>query len=187
MITAASRKTTPNEWIDFVGSNVGYVKQGFRDQVLESIQNREAAARQRLTERLEQAEGSTLTPEQRQYLQENFDPENMSRLDYQAFLDKLCEYGVLDEEDREFLDYGFAGAEGMTQVRLTGDTMEAHLSPDRGNPLGYSRSFLSSRGNVLNWAKYLSGVEHWDEGGWTQEPEAVLFERVWNVLSAISK
>ena len=37
MISAASRQAIPNKWIDFRGSNVGYVKPEFRDQVLETL------------------------------------------------------------------------------------------------------------------------------------------------------
>ena len=94
MISAASRQAIPNEWIDFRGSNVGYVKPEFRDQVLETLKKEGAASRARLTERLESGDWDTrLTEEQKRYLKDSFDLKNMSWEDYQSLIDKLCEFG----------------------------------------------------------------------------------------------
>ena len=99
MISAASRQAIPNEWIDFRGSNVGYVKPEFRDQVLETLKKEGAASRARLTERLESGDWDTrLTEEQKRYLKDSFDLKNMSWEDYQSLIDKLCEFGALDQE-----------------------------------------------------------------------------------------
>ena len=52
----------------------------------------------------------TLTKEQKQYLEEHFNPKNMTKEEYRAFLDKLCEFGVIAQEDLYYLGYGVPGS-----------------------------------------------------------------------------
>ena len=178
MISAASRQAIPNEWIDFRGSNVGYVKPEFRDQVLETLKKEGAASRARLTERL--------TEEQKRYLKDSFDLKNMSWEDYQSLIDKLCEFGALDQEDKKYLHCGFGGSLEMTYVDLSGPLTTARVEP---NPTPNGGSFSDWKGDVLGWAKYLSGFQAWDPGSqsWQKTGEARLFEKLYGLLSGISK
>ena len=176
MISAASRQAIPNEWIGFRGSNVGYVKPEFRDQVLETLKKEGAASRARLTERLESGDWDTrLTEEQKRYLKDSFDLKNMSWEDYQSLIDKLCEFGALDQEDKK-----------MTYVDLSGPLTTARVEP---NPTPNGGSFSDWKGDVLGWAKYLSGFQAWDPGSqsWQKTGEARLFEKLYGLLSGISK
>lgn len=187
MISAASRQAIPNEWIDFRGSNVGYVKPEFRDQVLETLKKEGAASRARLTERLESGDWDTrLTEEQKRYLKDSFDLKNMSWEDYQSLIDKLCEFGALDQEDKKYLHCGFGGSLEMTYVDLSGPLTTARVEP---NPTPNGGSFSDWKGDVLGWAKYLSGFQAWDPGSqsWQKTGEARLFEKLYGLLSRISK
>lgn len=185
MISAASARTIPNEWIDFCGnSNVGYVKSEFREQVLEMAKKGSAAHFARLRDRLENGEIKTpLTEEQKQYLKENFDLKNMSWEEYQSLVGKLCEFGVLDQEDKKFLRCEFGGLE-MTPVDLSGPTTTASFaSASVRNP----SSFASWRGDVLGWMKFLSSFQSWnpDSQSWEKTGEARLFGKVRDFLEEI--
>ena len=187
MIEATSRQSIPTEWIDPIGPNVGYVKPEFRNQVLETLKKEGAASRARLTERLESGDwNSRLTEEQKQYLKENFDLKNMSWEDYQSLIDKLCEFGALDQEDKKSLHCGFGGSLEMTYVDLSGPTCTHRLET---NPFPNGSSFSDWRGDVLGWAKYLSGFQSWDTDSqsWQKTGESLLFEKLYGLLGGISK
>lgn len=186
MITATGAKTIPNEWIDFCGnSNVGYVKQGFRDQVLEAFKEESAVSRTRLEKLLESGDLETrLSAGQRQYLKDNFDLKNMNWEDYQSLVDKLCEFGVLEEGDKKYLHCGFSGLE-MTPVDLSGPTCTASLYTA---PVRDPWSFDSWKGDVLGWMKFLSSFQSWDSDSqsWRKTDEARLFGKVRDLLDAIA-
>lgn len=185
MVSATSIQAIPNEWIDFRGANVGYVKQGFRDQVLEAIKKESAASFGRLAERLENGEiKASLTAEQKRYLEDHFDLKNMSWEDYQSLVDKLCEFGVLGQEDKKFLHCGVKGAD-MVPVDLSAMCVGRIETTSVRNP----SSFASCRGDILGWMEYLSGFQSWnpDSQSWQKTTEARLFERVRDLLEQISK
>lgn len=130
-----------------------------------------------------QASGTTvsLTGEQKRYLAENFDPENMAWAEYRAFIDKLCAFGVLAEEDKNHVGYS-----NLIPIECT--KLGASISPSRTNPMRYTGDFSSSRGNVLDWTAYLAGNTVWDERtySWQRSPEAILFGKIRGVLESIS-
>lgn len=184
MISATSAKTIPGEWIDFVGSNVGYVKSEFREQVLEMAKKGSAESFARLRDRLDNGGIKTsLTEEQKQYLKENFDLKDMSWEDYQSLIDKLCEFGVLDQEDKRFLHCEFGGLE-MTPVDLSGPTTTVSVAPVS---VRNSSSFASWKGDVLGWMKFLSSFQSWNGQSWEKTPEARLFGKVRDLLEEISQ
>lgn len=186
MITATSAKTIPSEWMDPIGPNVGYAKPEFREQVLEMAKKGSAAHFDRLRDRLENGVIKTpLTAEQKQYLKENFDLKNMSWEDYQSLIGKLCEFGVLDQEDKDFLHCGFSGLE-MTPVDLSGPTTTASFA---SASVRNSSSFASWKGDVLGWMKFLSSFQSWnpDSQSWEKTTEAQLFGKVRDLLEGISK
>lgn len=185
MITATSRQTIPKEWTDPIGPNVGYVKQGFRDQVLELFKKESEASRAGLADRLKSGDLETrLTAEQKQYLKENFDLKDMSREDYQSLIGKLCEFGVLDQEDKKFLHCGFSGLQ-MIPVDLSGPTSTVSFY---AAPVRDPSSFDSWKGDVLGWMKYLSSFQCWDSDSqsWRKTDEARLFGKVRDLLDAIA-
>lgn len=188
MIVAASNQVFRPEWFE-VGGQYGFVKAEYADLVQEALKEQQKEVTESLADRLKDS-GATvqLTEEQKKYLSETFDPENMSKLEYQAFLDKLCEFGVLDEADKDYAGCGVKGC-GLDLTPLSHVRTGASMVPARGNPMGYTQFFSSSRGNVADWAKYLSGIMDWNEetNSWQKRPEAVLFGKVCDVLNAISK
>lgn len=188
MIVAASNQVFRPEWFEVRGQ-YGFVKTEYADLVQEALKEQQKEVTESLADRLKDS-GATvqLTEEQKKYLSETFDPENMSKLEYQAFLDKLCEFGVLDEADKDYVGYGVKGC-GLDLTPLSHVRTGASMVPARGNPMGYTQFFSSSRGNVADWAKYLSGIMGWNEetNSWQKRPEAVLFGKVYDVLNAISK
>lgn len=184
MITATSRQTIPKEWTDPIGSNVGYIKPAFLEQVLEMAKKGSAAHFDRLRDRLENGGIKTpLTAEQKQYLKGNFDLKNMSWEDYQSLIGKLCEFGVLDQEDKDFLHCGFSGLH-MIPVDLSGPTCTASLYTA---PVRDPSSFDSWKGDVLGWMKYLSSFQSWDSRSWQKTTEARLFGKVRDLLEEVSK
>lgn len=118
-----------------------------------------------------------LTDEQLKHLTAAYDPENMTREEYQAFVDDLCEYGVLNEEDKDYICYSIL-------TPLTSWSGSCRVVPDVPySP--YDHSFSSSKGNVLDWSKYLSSFEQYNEHTRSLEKshEAILFGRIHKVLA----
>lgn len=185
MISATSARTIPKEWTDPIGSNVGYIKPAFLEQVLEMAKKGSAAHFDRLRDRLENGGiKAPLTAEQKQYLKGNFDLKNMSWGDYQSLIGKLCEFGVLDQEDKDFLHCGFSGLQ-MIPVDLSGPTSTVSFY---AAPVRDPSSFDSWKGDVLGWMKYLSSFQCWDPGSqsWQKTTEARLFGKVRDLLEAIA-
>jgi hypothetical protein len=191
MVSAASNQTFRREWIDVKG-NYGLVKLEYLDtfrKTLEAQQKEAAKDYSRFAERMRGGGTSVeLTEEQRKYLAEHFDPQNMSKTEYQEFIDKLCEFGILDEADKEYVGYGVKGCAldmiPVGRVRTGGSVRQV-----RENPMSYTDSFSSSGGNVAGWARYLSGIMSWSEqtNSWQRKPEAILFGKVKDVLEAVSR
>lgn len=182
MIQATGRQTIPKEWMDPIGPNVGYAKPEFREQVLELAKKGSAAHFARLRDRLENGGIKTpLTEEQKQYLRENFDLKNMSWEDYQSLIGKLCEFGVLEEEDKKYL-HCQSGSLDMSCVDFS-NTCAASLYTA---PVRDPWSFDSWKGDVLGWMKFLSSFQSWDGQSWRKTDEARLFGKVRDLLDAIA-
>ena len=186
MIQATSRQSIPKEWMDPIGPNLGYAKPEFREQVLELAKKGSAAHFDRLRDRLENGVIKTpLTAEQKQYLKDNFDLKNMNWEDYQSLVDKLCEFGVLEEGDKKYLHCESSGLD-MAYVDLTVPSCSASLqTASVRNPW----SFDSWKGDVLGWMKFLSSFQSWnpDSQSWEKTTEAQLFGKVRDLLEGISK
>lgn len=187
MISAASTQGLRSEWFEVRGS-YGFVKTEYMDLVHEVLRQQQKEAAESLADRLKDSGTKVkLTEEQKKYLSENFDPENMSQLEYQAFVDKLCEFGVLDEADKDYVGYGVKGC-SLDLTPLSHVRTAASIVPARGNPMGYTQFFSSSRGNVADWSKYMAGIMSWSEktGSWKKGPETILFGKIRDVLDAIA-
>ena len=99
----------------------------------------------------------------------------MTREDYQAFIDDLIEYGVLDEADKDYISYS-----GLVPIDFSEPTCTITAAPYQP----YVRDFWSSGGNILDWSRYLSTYEYFNSDTNRFEPtrSAVLFDRIQQVL-----
>ncbi len=127
------------------------------------------------------ANGSVkLTDEQKAMLSEKYDPTDMSREDYVSFVDDLYEYGILEGDDRNWVQ---GHSDGRVYV-LPGATGHAEISnPD----MPYMPHFADCGGDVLSWAKYMASFEYFDELLLDLVPtkSALLFGKIEDVLSRI--
>jgi len=191
MISAASNQIFQREWLQFEGP-YAMVRTDYADMLnalLEERRKQQAKADERFVEDLKRAGCDVkLTEAQKKELKEDFDPENMSHQEYQSFIDRLCGYGVLKEEDKNYIGYGVKGC-GLDMTPVTAVWCGGYLTHgDSYNPKLYTNAFSSSGGNVLDWAKYLAGVTTWSEKSysWQKGPEAILFGKVRDILEAVS-
>lgn len=193
MASLAATWPLQKEWFRFEGNpNLPYMipKAEYRDlieQAYAAKRDEAVAERDRFLERVkEQGGGVQLTEEQKQELKSSYDPKNMSWAEYQDFVDKLCEFGVLEQEDKKFLHCGYGGGLEMTYIDWSAPLCVGRIEPVSG---AHGSSFSDWKGNALGWAKYLSGFQGWDErsGSWQKTRESLLFERVWELLGEISK
>lgn len=81
-------------------------------------------------------------------------------MDYHAFVDQLCQWGILDWEDIQYVSVSSV-AEGLIPVdfsepvgTLTSARTDRHFSSD----------FSSSGGSVLDWVRYLATFEDFNPG-----------------------
>ncbi len=192
MVTSANAPRFQTEWFNQVGNAAlpyAVPKTEYQNlfrQTAEAVQNQAKQNYADLTQRM-QAGGTRvkLTEEQKEYLAENFSPDDMTYGEYRSFLDTLCRFGVLEEQDRNFLNYGV----GDSELELI--PLEYAFEGSRITPQGagdYDSSFASCGGRVLDWARYRAACLSWDErsGKWIQAGDALLFEKIQKVLEVIS-
>lgn len=184
MIAPANTYGAQREWAQSYrpSSFCGMGHAGMLEAYLEELRRQLAKSCSESVDNLKKAGGDVkLTKEQKQELKDRYDPKNMTHEEYQSLIDKLCEFGVLDEDDKNHVSYG-----NMTPVESL--EVKAAISPARENPMRYTDYFSSSNGNVLDWVKYLAGNTVWDEGthSWQKTPESILFGKIQDVLESIS-
>lgn len=116
-----------------------------------------------------------LTDEQLEHLSASYNPREMTREEYRAFVDDLCAYGVLDEADKDYVSYSGLVPIDFSEPSCTGTT--APYQP-------YGVEFWSSGGDVLDWSRYLSTYEYFNPDTNRFEPtrRAILFDRIQQVL-----
>ena len=183
--------TAPRIQLDWFQLNGFYAapKEEYRDlfqKAIEARRKEQQEANDRFMEKI-QAEGAGvhLTEAQRQELLSQFDPKHMTSDEYFRFVDKLCEYGILSEEDKPFVQ---ATPLGLIPVDWT-STTKAQIIPDTRETGGLLRnSFSGWNGNVLGWADYRSKFQTWDfeTQTWTKDRETILFGKIRDVLDAIA-
>lgn len=117
-----------------------------------------------------------LTDEQLEHLSASYNPREMTREDYRAFVDDLCACGVLDEADKDYISYS-----GLVPIDFSEPSCTITSAPYQP----YNRDFWSSGGNVLDWSKYLSTWEYFNPDTNRFEPtrRAILFDRIQQVLA----
>lgn len=192
MIQATSRQNTQglrSEWFEVRGQ-YGLVKTEYQDLLQQTLKAMGEQYRERSAELAARLQSGglevKLTEEQKQDLSQRFDPENMSYSEYRSFLDTLCQFGVLEESDKNYLNYGAAGGE-LELIPLEYVFVGSRITPQTRN-VTMDDSFASCHGKVLDWAKYRAGFMGWDEKtqSWKKTADALLFGKVRDVLEAIS-
>lgn len=148
----------------------------FRETVKAEEQERKAALGRYTAEVRGRGTIVRLTGGQLEHLSASYDPRNMTWEEYRAFVDDLCEYGILKEEDRNFISYkSLVPAAFFSTVQCASTT--APYQP-------YTVDFWSSGGNVLDWSRYLSTFERFnpDTRSYERSASAMLFDRIRQVL-----
>lgn len=131
------------------------------------------------------AKAVELTDAQISHLSAKYDPSNMSRSEYEDFIAELCDYGILEAEDRKWVQ-----ADGVEHIYIDMGA-PAHRQVDMNGPesayAGFTEAFSSNDGNVRDWVKYMSGFLFYNQYTMDFEPtkSAVLFGKIDDVLSRI--
>ncbi len=171
-------------YVDIPGIDPGkmtyaVLKDECRDQFREAVQAKreeQLLAFQKFKEDARKRGTSVrLTDVQLEHLSASYDPREMTREEYQAFIDDLCEYGVLDEADKDYISYS-----GLVPIDFSEPICTGTAAPYQP----YDRDFGSSGGNILNWSRYLSTYEYFNPDTNRFEPtrSAILFDRIQQVL-----
>ena len=171
-------------YVDIPGIDPGkmtyaVLKDECRDQFREAVQAKreeQLLAFQKFKEDARKRGTSVrLADAQLEHLSASYDPREMTREEYQAFIDDLCEYGVLDEADKDYISYS-----GLVPIDFSEPICTGTAAPYQP----YDRDFGSSGGNILNWSRYLSTYEYFNPDTNRFEPtrSAILFDRIQQVL-----
>lgn len=121
-----------------------------------------------------------LTEEQISQLSEKFDPNDMTYEDYHAFVDQLCDWGVLHREDIQYVSVSPL-AEGLIPLDFAESTA---MVTETKNYQQFDRYFSSSGGNVLDWTRYMATFEvlNPDTGSFERGRSSILFGKLRDVL-----
>lgn len=120
-----------------------------------------------------------LTDEQKEYLADNYNPSNMSQDEYQAFVNDLCKFGILEEQDKDYVS-----CSSLVPLDLSIPACEiTKMVP--GKP---KFNFDDCNDNVLDWAKFRSTFESFDSCNKTFQKtrSAILFGKIEDVLTQIA-
>ena len=124
-----------------------------------------------------------ITREQLKTLTESFDPNDMTYREYMTFIDHLCEYGILDEGDKDYVSYNALGKDSdLVLIPLKYDIPICTWGRTRSTK--YTNSFSSSGGNILDWAGYMADAETYNTQTRSYEKTrtAVLYGKIQDVL-----
>ena len=121
-----------------------------------------------------------LTKEQISQLSEKFDPEDMTYEDYHAFVDQLCDWGVLRREDIQYVSVSPL-VEGLIPLDFAEPTV---MFTTEKNDHYFDSHFSSSGGNVLDWTRYMATFESLnpDTGSFDRGRSSILFGKLRDVL-----
>lgn len=124
-----------------------------------------------------------LTGEQISQLSAKFNPRNMTYEDYHAFVDQLCDWGVLRREDTQYVSISsqIGGVPNLIPVDFAEPMVR--IAPGR-NYQHFDRHFSSSGGNALDWTRYMATFESLnpDTGRFEPDRSAILFGKLRDVL-----
>lgn len=180
-LPATSFRINP-DWFTIKG-NMGVLKREHRADFEAALKESRQAAKAEFEK--EQEKGAVeLTEEQKKELASKYDPEDMTQEEYDAFIDDLCNYGVLTKTDKYYVD-AKTNPGGIELVPLehvkTGAWIVSVPNGDFGSCF---ESLSQAKGNVLSWARFQSSYKEIDEltGLFTKTRSAILFGKIENVL-----
>lgn len=154
------------------------------DKAIAEQREKDIAATEAFMKKHEKTGGKfELTNTQMETLSANFDPNSMSYQEYMSFIDLLCEYGVLDEGDKDYVSYNMAGKDSdLVLIPLKFDIPISTWGPV--SRMGYNKSFESSRGNILEWSCHLAQFETFNTQTQSYEKTrtAILYGKIRDVL-----
>lgn len=142
------------KYVDIPGIDSGKMKYGVlkdecRDQFREAVQARREEQKLAFEKFKEDARRQgkfvRLTKAQLEHLSASYDPREMTREDYQAFIDDLIEYGVLDEADKDYISY--SGLDTAAWCPLTSPSPHAPSPP---RPISRT-SGISGPAEAISW------------------------------------
>lgn len=151
----------------------------FRKMMEEAVQKANAQAHEEYLSQLTNPASTNvkLTDEQKKYLSETYNTQNMSQKDFEAFVEDLHKFGILSDKDKSILGYG----DDDLRCFRTVCSVAPHVPGRNYNTLS------DCDGNVLAWTKYQSSVEHFDPQAkkFYHSSASVLFARLHSVLQQI--
>ena len=181
----------PSEWFRYIDS-CPVLKGEYGNEFQALMEANRSAAKEEFQAFMTriQNKGTNVKPsgEDLAYLSSHYNPRNMTRDEYRAFVDDLCRMGVLEESDKDHVSYGMnAGSWELTRI----DPLAPTATITSNVPPEYSRfnsSFSSSGGNILDWASYLSTFEHFntDSQSFEKTRSAILFDIMQDILNQMT-
>ncbi len=148
----------------------------FRKMMEEAVQKANEQAHKEYLSQLTNPTSTNvrLTDEQRKYLSERYDTENMTKEEFGAFVEDLYKFGILSDKDKSNLGYG----DDDLRCFRTVCSVAPHVPGRNYNTLS------DCDGNVLAWTKYQSAIEHFDPQAkqFYHSSTALLYARLHNIL-----
>ena len=171
-----------HEWFNFTGP-FAVVKEECLDKFNEAIaqkRKQDTESTSALNEKMSKRNTDiVLTDEQKAQLSKKYDPKSMSKDEYDSFIDDLCTYGVMQQEDKEIISHGVLVPLILgPDVQITSQTKSCWMNLD----------YNSCNGNALDWTKYLSSFESYNPIKQTFEKDAraILFSIITSAMEQIS-
>ena len=117
----------------------------------------------------------TLTDEQKAELAGKYDPTHMSDEAYKDFIDDLCKYGVLNEEDKPFVGYTNLIPLDLSEPEIKMIPLSV-VSPSNGT-------------DMLGWSKYYASFTTFnnDTQSYEKTRSAILYEKIYSILDQLSE
>lgn len=158
------------------------VKEEYKEQVRESLAQAKAQAQNNLQTFFNKPNTSKvdcgLTEQQKTELAGRYNPTDMSRDEYNNFVDDLCSYGVIPAEAK-----GYIASSMLTPLECS----ETGLQISNYAPSGMSYSLQNGQNNVLDWVRYRASFEQFDplSQSFQKSPTALLFGKIEQVLNQL--
>ncbi len=167
------------------------LKEGMEEEFLAFCAQQEEAARAAdfAASKQEPMKPVVLTPDQLSYLTEKYDPRQMSKEEYYAFIQDMVDMGVVKEEDRHFLVPGLTPLWGLGCFGSRTLDTSAVPDPDQYDGWYVPTRYENSHGNILNWHGYQAAFRAFDgeSGTWFRSKRERVYEKTYNVLQQMSQ
>jgi len=166
-------------------------KKGYQSMIVEAVRGKKMQDTESASSVAENGSKSEpavqLSKEQIKKLAQQYNPRQMSEDEYRSFIDELCQLGVLEEKDKPYLFCGAYGNLNLIPLDAYGSSISVTPATFQDN-CSFDFSFFSCKGNVIDWAGYLSSFRKLNPYTHTFDEKtksAILFEKVTDVLEKI--